>query len=89
MSNRITTKLTHTERAYAAMKKAILRGLLQEGALLSEADIMKRYGVGGLPIARLATNHPGSGTTIGRISGRRIHPAVLTPTPPSICAWRK
>jgi DNA-binding GntR family transcriptional regulator len=49
MSNGNTPKLTHTEKAHTALKKAILQGLLQEGAFLSEADIMKRYGVGRTP----------------------------------------
>ena len=49
MAHRNTAKLTHTEKAYADLKKAILQGLFQEGAFLSEADIMKRYGVGRTP----------------------------------------
>jgi len=42
-------KLTQTEKAYAALKKAILRGEIEEGVFLSESDIMRRYGIGRTP----------------------------------------
>ncbi len=47
-SARIVT-LTQTERAYAAIKRAILQGEIEEGAFLSETDIMARYGIGRTP----------------------------------------
>ena len=40
---------TQTEKAYAALKKAILRGEIEEGVFLSESDIMRRYGIGRTP----------------------------------------
>ncbi len=49
MRHGIAQKLTRTEKAYTALKKAILQGQFQEGVFLSEADIMKRYGVGRTP----------------------------------------
>ena len=42
-------KVTQTERAYAAIKKAILHGEIEEGVFLSESDIMRRYGIGRTP----------------------------------------
>jgi DNA-binding GntR family transcriptional regulator len=42
-------KLTQTERAYAALKKAILRGEIEEGAFLSEQEITARYRIGRTP----------------------------------------
>src|SRR6266446_9229971 len=42
-------KLTQTETAYAALKKAILRGEIEEGVFLSESAIMHRYGIGRTP----------------------------------------
>lgn len=44
-----SSKLTQTEKAYAALKKAILRGEIEEGVFLSESDIMRRYGIGRTP----------------------------------------
>lgn len=42
-------RLTQTEKAYAALKRAILRGEIEEGVFLSEPDMMKRYGIGRTP----------------------------------------
>jgi DNA-binding GntR family transcriptional regulator len=42
-------KLTQTERAYTALKKAILRGEIEEGVFLSESEIMRRYRIGRTP----------------------------------------
>jgi DNA-binding GntR family transcriptional regulator len=42
-------KLTQTEKAYAAIKKAILRGEIEEGTLLSESAITMRYRIGRTP----------------------------------------
>ena len=42
-------KLTQTEKAYAALKKAILRGEIEVGVFLSESDIKQRYGIGRTP----------------------------------------
>ena len=49
MPKNTTDKLTQTEKAYAAIKKAILQGDIQEGAFLSEADIMAKYRIGRTP----------------------------------------
>jgi DNA-binding GntR family transcriptional regulator len=49
MPKSTTGKLTQTEKAYAAIKKAILQGDIQEGAFLSEADIMAKYRIGRTP----------------------------------------
>lgn len=43
------TKITQTEKAYLALKKAIVRGEIEEGAFLSEPDVMRRYGIGRTP----------------------------------------
>jgi GntR family transcriptional regulator, rspAB operon transcriptional repressor len=45
----IVTKGTLTERAYHAIKGAILRGEIEEGTFLSEAEIRRRYGIGRTP----------------------------------------
>jgi DNA-binding GntR family transcriptional regulator len=42
-------KLTQTEKAYIALKKAILKGEIEEGVFLSESDIMRRYRIGRTP----------------------------------------
>src|SRR5216684_6623706 len=42
-------KLTQTEKAYTALKKAILRGEIEEGVFLSESEIMRRYRIGRTP----------------------------------------
>lgn len=44
-----SAKLTQTERAYNALKKAILRGEIEEGAFLSESRSMSRYRIGRTP----------------------------------------
>jgi DNA-binding GntR family transcriptional regulator len=49
MPKNTTDKLTQTERAYAAIKKAILQGDIQEGAFLSEADVMAKFRIGRTP----------------------------------------
>jgi DNA-binding GntR family transcriptional regulator len=41
--------LTQTERAYAALKRAILRGEIEEGVFLSESEMMGRYRIGRTP----------------------------------------
>lgn len=41
--------LTQTERAYAALKKAILKGDIEEGVFLSESEMMRRYRIGRTP----------------------------------------
>ena len=40
---------TKTEKAYEALKEAILRCEIREGAFLSEPEMMKRYGIGRTP----------------------------------------
>src|SRR5258708_33072614 len=42
-------KLTQTEKTYSVLKKAILRGEIEEGVFLSESDIMRRYRIGRTP----------------------------------------
>jgi DNA-binding GntR family transcriptional regulator len=42
-------KTTQTEKAYAALKKAIMQGEIEEGSFLSEAQIMTRHGIGRTP----------------------------------------
>lgn len=42
-------KLTQTEKAYAALKKAILQGKIEEGAFLSESEMMRRNKIGRTP----------------------------------------
>lgn len=41
--------ITQTEKAYEALKQAILKGDLEDGVFLSESEIMKRYGIGRTP----------------------------------------
>lgn len=49
MAKRVSAKLTQTERAYNAIKEAILKGEIEEGEFLSETDIIARYGIGRTP----------------------------------------
>ncbi len=49
MPKRATANLTLTERAYNAIKQAILKGEVEEGEFLSETDIIARYGTGRTP----------------------------------------
>jgi DNA-binding GntR family transcriptional regulator len=42
-------KLTQTEKAYAALKKAILQGEIEEGVFLSESEMMSRNRIGRTP----------------------------------------
>jgi DNA-binding GntR family transcriptional regulator len=49
MARNTTEKPTQTEKAYAAIKRAILHGDIQEGAFLSESEIMARYRIGRTP----------------------------------------
>lgn len=42
-------KVTKTEKAYTALKRAILQGELEEGLFLSESDVMSRHGIGRTP----------------------------------------
>lgn len=41
--------LTKTDKAYQAIKRAILKGELTEGTFLSESDVIQKYGVGRTP----------------------------------------
>jgi DNA-binding GntR family transcriptional regulator len=41
--------LTQTEKAYEALKQAVLQGEIQEGAFLAEREITRRYGLGRTP----------------------------------------
>ncbi len=43
------TKTTQTEKAYLALKRAILQGDIEEGSFLSESEMMSRYAVGRSP----------------------------------------
>jgi DNA-binding GntR family transcriptional regulator len=40
---------TKTEKAYQAIKRAIVKGELTEGTFLSESDVIQKYGVGRTP----------------------------------------
>jgi DNA-binding GntR family transcriptional regulator len=40
---------TKTEKAYQAIKRAIVKGELTEGTFLSEGDVIQKYGVGRTP----------------------------------------
>jgi DNA-binding GntR family transcriptional regulator len=40
---------TKTDRAYHALKRAIVKGELAAGSFLSESDVIRRYGVGRTP----------------------------------------
>jgi GntR family transcriptional regulator, rspAB operon transcriptional repressor len=42
-------KTTQTEKAYAALKRAIVQGEIEEGTFLSESQIMASYGIGRTP----------------------------------------
>jgi GntR family transcriptional regulator, rspAB operon transcriptional repressor len=42
-------KTTQTEKAYAALKRAIVQGEIEEGTFLSESQMMARYGIGRTP----------------------------------------
>lgn len=42
-------KLTQTERAYAELKRAIVRGEIAEGEFLAEPEITRKYGIGRTP----------------------------------------
>lgn len=42
-------KTTQTEKAYLALKRAILQGEIEEGSFLSESEIMSRHAVGRTP----------------------------------------
>ncbi|MBZ5584026.1 MAG: GntR family transcriptional regulator [Acidobacteriia bacterium] len=47
--NKQSPRTTQTERAYGALKRAILRAEIPEGVFLSEAEIIERYGIGRTP----------------------------------------
>jgi DNA-binding GntR family transcriptional regulator len=49
MRKHLLGKLTQTEKAYTALKRAITQGEIDEGSFLSETEIMKRYGIGRTP----------------------------------------
>ncbi len=49
MSKKTASKLTQTERAHALLKRAILQGEITEGVFLSEANIVRSYGIGRTP----------------------------------------
>jgi DNA-binding GntR family transcriptional regulator len=42
-------RLTQTEKAYTLLKRAILRGEIEEGVFLTESDITRRYAIGRTP----------------------------------------
>lgn len=42
-------KTTQTEKAYAALKKAIIQGEIEEGTFLHETEVMARCGIGRTP----------------------------------------
>ncbi len=44
-----TNDQTKTEKAYQAIKRAIVKGELSEGTFLSESDVIQKYGVGRTP----------------------------------------
>jgi DNA-binding GntR family transcriptional regulator len=46
MVQKSAAKLTQTERAYAAIKRAILQGQIVEGGFLEESEIMSKCGIG-------------------------------------------
>ena len=52
---------TQAEKAYDAIKGAILRGRIREGEFLREADIMKEFGIGRTPYREACNrlNHEG------------------------------
>jgi DNA-binding GntR family transcriptional regulator len=45
----VSRNATQTEKAYNALKRAILQGEIGEGVFLSESDITKRFGIGRTP----------------------------------------
>jgi DNA-binding GntR family transcriptional regulator len=49
MPKSVSGKTTQTEKAYVALKRAILQGEIEEGSFLAEADVMARYKVGRTP----------------------------------------
>lgn len=49
MPKKVVAKQTQTEKAYAAVKRAILQGEIPEGIFLSEREMMSRYEVGRTP----------------------------------------
>jgi DNA-binding GntR family transcriptional regulator len=49
MPKNLTDTLTQTEKAYAAIKKAILQGDFPDGVFLSEAEIVAKYRIGRTP----------------------------------------
>lgn len=49
MAKRGSAKPTQTEKAYDAIKRAILQDEIEEGVFLSETDIIARYGIGRTP----------------------------------------
>lgn len=42
-------KITQTEKAYEALKRAIIQSDIEEGKFVSETDVMERYGIGRTP----------------------------------------
>ena len=75
-------KPTQTERAYIALKKAILRGEIEEGVFLSESEMMSRYRIGRTPY-REACNRlhhekllevvPRRGYLVSEVSYQAVH----------------
>jgi DNA-binding GntR family transcriptional regulator len=47
--DKASQKYTLTEKAYNAIKNGILCNELEEGSFLSQADVMRRYGIGRTP----------------------------------------
>ena len=49
MARTAALQTTQTERAYTALKGAILRGKIPEGDFLSEVEMMRKFGIGRTP----------------------------------------
>lgn len=49
MKKSASGKTTQTEKAYAALKRAIIQGDIEEGTFLSETEVMARSGIGRTP----------------------------------------
>jgi len=49
MARRGGPKLTQAEKAYTAIKRAILQGEISEGTFLVESEVMRQYGIGRTP----------------------------------------
>lgn len=74
-------KGTLTEKAYDLIKRGILRGEIEEGSFLSEAEVMRKYGIGRTPFReacnrlhheRLLEVVPRRGYLVSEISFRSV-----------------